>query len=40
MAFADVDSAMRWMAMDVEINAQGLASWLDRASRGQVSSQG
>ncbi len=32
--FADVDAAMRWMAMDVEINAQGLASWLDRASRG------
>jgi len=31
--FADVDSAMRWMAMDVEINAQGLASWLDRAPR-------
>jgi glyoxylase-like metal-dependent hydrolase (beta-lactamase superfamily II) len=32
--FADVDAALRWMAMDVEINAQGLASWLDRASRG------
>jgi len=32
--FADVDAAMRWLAMDVEINAQGLASWLDRASRG------
>jgi uncharacterized Fe-S cluster-containing radical SAM superfamily enzyme len=31
--FVDVDAAMRWMAMDVEINAQGLASWLDRASR-------
>ncbi|HEY6512307.1 MAG TPA: MBL fold metallo-hydrolase [Burkholderiaceae bacterium] len=29
----DVDAAMPWMAMDVEINAQGLASWLDRASR-------
>ena len=32
--FADVNAAMHWMAMDVEINAQGLASWLDRASRG------
>jgi glyoxylase-like metal-dependent hydrolase (beta-lactamase superfamily II) len=32
--FADVNAAMRWLAMDVEINAQGLASWLDRASRG------
>jgi len=31
--FADVDGAMRWLAMDVEINAQGLASWLDRAPR-------
>jgi len=30
----DVDTAMQWMAMDVEINAQGLASWLDRASSG------
>jgi len=30
----DVDAAMHWMAMDVEINAQGLASWLDRPSRG------
>jgi glyoxylase-like metal-dependent hydrolase (beta-lactamase superfamily II) len=28
-----VVAAMHWMAMDVEINAQGLASWLDRASR-------
>jgi len=32
--FADIDAAMRWLAMDVEINAQGLASWLDRAFRG------
>lgn len=32
--FTDVDAAMRWMAVDVEINAQGLANWLDRASRG------
>jgi len=31
--FADVDAALRWLAMDVEINAQGLASWLDRAPR-------
>jgi hypothetical protein len=31
--FADVDAAMQWLAMDVEINAQGLASWLDRTSR-------
>jgi len=32
--FADIDAAMRWLAMDVEINAQGLGSWLDRTSRG------
>ena len=32
--FVDIDAAMHWLEMDVEINAQGLASWLDRASRG------
>ena len=31
--FTDVDHALLLLAMDVELNAQGLACWLDRATR-------
>jgi glyoxylase-like metal-dependent hydrolase (beta-lactamase superfamily II) len=31
--FADADHAAELLAMDVELNAQGLAVWLDRAAR-------
>jgi glyoxylase-like metal-dependent hydrolase (beta-lactamase superfamily II) len=31
--FADIERCLALLAMDVELNAQGIASWLDRAAR-------
>jgi hypothetical protein len=30
---ADVDAALLSLALDIELNAQGLGVWLDRADR-------